>query len=675
VQGGLTEADDLIFIDNDAITAFDITPISKSVLRNYVVWRDDNVTAYKDISDYINVTKGDLINARRRRERGDIDVTARKKESGYDMALFNNLQRQSILLGQQSSAIKDMAEATAKKHEKPFVETFKANSECPKFSGKDKHWSNFKRQFKAYLGAHGLLHLLKTKVTDMNKKDYDRKYDEKNAWLHHTLMNHVGRVALSYTTVQKDDDGEVIPNGQKLWSDISDWYEGDNNKASMARMARAKLQTTFLKNNQDMGTYLSMMDEQFQLLEDSGDMMSSRQQVEYLCRNIKDTKYTMECSIIKSDLNIDLEEAKRKLHRLELESKEPDLSVEVRANKSDARGRAGGRSTERGRARGRGRSRGRGRGRNNDKNDDSKTKWNPKCYECGKLGHLSYQCPDKDNDSTAIVAVAAASHDSDDESDNDSSRKRSRVSFIGAGNIVQVCLPVSRVNLSTHSPNDDNISKLISDSAANISVLGNNWYLVEKSLRTIDIVGFAEDLERKNLPIVNAVTKTYSPEGKALLLQVNEAAYLGTGDSLLSKIQVGSYGIQVDDDPYFGSGYIISNDNGIDLPLTIESGLIFLPIERPTEDDLEKLSVFTLTSDLPWDPTNLSIPCGFAQAIKGKIQNNDDELIMQLAPRLGMTNLDIVKKTLQCTTWMGRLDPRVPLRRHIKARLPHMGLV
>ena len=33
-----------------------------------------------------------------------------------------------------------------------------------------------------------------------------------------------------------------------------------------------------------------------------------------------------------------------------------------------------------------------------------------------------------------------------------------------------------------------------------------------------------------------------------------------------------------------------------------------------------------------------------------------------------------VKKTLECTTWLGSLDPRRPLRRHFKPRLPHAGL-
>ncbi|MGH7954782.1 MAG: hypothetical protein ACREOZ_02355, partial [Gloeomargaritales cyanobacterium] len=229
----------------------------------------------------------------------------------------------------------------------------------------------------------------------------------------------------------------------------------------------------------------------------------------------------------------------------------------------------------------------------------------------------------------------------------------------------------------TLSTQEQTNRKLISDSAANISVIGDNWYIIERSLRTIDIVGFAEDLERKDVPIVNAITKTYLPNGKGILLQVNEAAYLNHGDSLLSKIQVGSHGIHVDDDIHFGSGYIIAKEEfGVDIPLKMDLGLVYLTIEAPTEADLENLSVLVLTSDTPWNPAEISTPRGFAQAIHGKVTFEDDEeKVKKIATRLGTTNLDIVKRTLDCTTWMGKLDPRVPLRRHIKSRLPHMGLV
>ena len=69
-------------------------------------------------------------------------------------------------------------------------------------------------------------------------------------------------------------------------------------------------------------------------------------------------------------------------------------------------------------------------------------------------------------------------------------------------------------------------------------------------------MGFAKDLQKEDLPIVHAVTKTTLPNNQSILLQVNEVAYIGEGDTLLSKNQVGSCGIQIDDDPYFGQGVI-----------------------------------------------------------------------------------------------------------------------
>ncbi|MGH7974244.1 MAG: hypothetical protein ACREBR_01865 [bacterium] len=145
---------------------------------------------------------------------------------------MNNLERQSISLDRNTDAL-------MRKEGRSFAATFKANSECPKFNGKDKNWNDFKRQFKSYLGTHELGHLLKSEETDPSKPLYDEAYHEKNIWLHHILMNNVGRTALSYTKNKKDLDGDVIPDGLQLWTQLSDWYEGENNKASMARMARA----------------------------------------------------------------------------------------------------------------------------------------------------------------------------------------------------------------------------------------------------------------------------------------------------------------------------------------------------------------------------------------------------------------------------------------------------
>ncbi|MGH3054943.1 MAG: hypothetical protein ACRDL7_08210, partial [Gaiellaceae bacterium] len=244
-----------------------------------------------------------------------------------------------------------------------------------------------------------------------------------------------------------------------------------------------------------------------------------------------------------------------------------------------------------------------------------------------------------------------------------------RISFVGGGRTVQMCAHRTSTKIN------DTAKQLISDSGANISVLGANWEPVEKSVRTIDIVGFADDLDKKDLPIVNAVTKTILPSGHAILLQVNEAAYMGIGDLLLSKIQVGSYGLQIDDDPHFGSGYLLSKEQiGVDIPLQLNNGMVFIEIYHPSECDLE-LPTLILTSDFPWNPNDIPIPHGFGSVVHGTPKIKSEEFIKELAPKLGTTNLDIVHRTIENTTWMGRLDPRLPLCRHIKPRIQHMGLV
>ncbi|MGH7954584.1 MAG: hypothetical protein ACREOZ_01335 [Gloeomargaritales cyanobacterium] len=261
--GGFTEVDDLSLVDNEAIETFDITPVSKSALRNYIIWRTANINQNDDLMELINVTKRDILRARddnASTRTSNPGVTYRtttddsfENREGRDSILYDNLNRQSILMNENTRAVREMSIINARKQMKPFVETFKANTECPKFDGKEKNWHDFKRKFQAFLGSHGLSHLLKLPTTE-GEVNFDPKYEEKNIWMYHILMSHVSRSALSYTRPQKDNFGQVVMNGQKLWVMICDWYEGENNKASMARMARAKLEMTVLKENGDIHT-------------------------------------------------------------------------------------------------------------------------------------------------------------------------------------------------------------------------------------------------------------------------------------------------------------------------------------------------------------------------------------------------------------------------------------
>ena len=188
---------------------------------------------------------------------------------------------------------------------------------------------------------------------------------------------------------------------------------------------------------------------------------------------------------------------------------------------------------------------------------------------------------------------------------------------------------------------------MITNSGANQSILGSNWFVLEETDRTTSVEGWALGLSRDNMKIINGITKTSLPTGETILLRVNEGVYLGEGDSLLSSNQVGHNGIHIDHNIHFDSGYIItSHDVGFDLPLTQRGGLTFVNIAKPTEDELERYPIMQLTEDLPWDPNNICTPSSFANLSRACLPSHTNAEIKTLQHRFAHRNLETTEKTL-----------------------------
>ena len=132
---------------------------------------------------------------------------------------------------------------------------------------------------------------------------------------------------------------------------------------------------------------------------------------------------------------------------------------------------------------------------------------------------------------------------------------------------------------------------------------------------------------------------------------------MGDGHSLLSKNQVWHYGIKINNDPYFGKMKIEVKDQvGEPINLHFKEGLTYFQIFTPTQCDIERLPTVTLTCDKPWLPQMLdSIPKLAITLSKG---TTDEEAItiVDLAPRLGTSNKEIVESMLKATTWLRALD-------------------
>ena len=151
---------------------------------------------------------------------------------------------------------------------------------------------------------------------------------------------------------------------------------------------------------------------------------------------------------------------------------------------------------------------------------------------------------------------------------------------------------------------------LFMDGCADTSVLntGTEGHFVEvsRTLRTVTLVGFHNDLKKNSIPIGSGVTAVDLPSGP-ILLQVNEAPLVeGDGNSLLSTPQAREYSVKIDDVARRHGGLQRIQVEDRIIPLKFQQSLLYVPIRCPTEWELSKLPRLHLTSDQPWDPASLN---------------------------------------------------------------------
>ncbi|MGH3054674.1 MAG: hypothetical protein ACRDL7_06820, partial [Gaiellaceae bacterium] len=93
---------------------------------------------------------------------------------------------------------------------------------------------------------------------------------------------------------------------------------------------------------------------------------------------------------------------------------------------------------------------------------------------------------------------------------------------------------------------------------------------------------------------------------------------------------------------------------------------MYLPIREPTEDELDELDIFEITSELPWLSASPLLPRRIAVS---------DVPISEWQERLGFVNEQVAKQTLLATTQLVRsveAETRDDPRRHLKSRLPQL---
>jgi hypothetical protein len=86
------------------------------------------------------------------------------------------------------------------------------------------------------------------------------------------------------------------------------------------------------------------------------------------------------------------------------------------------------------------------------------------------------------------------------------------------------------------------VGAICADNGTNISIMGSTFRVTEKTSRFVNMVGFADDLEKNNVPICSGVS-TYTQDGKKYLLGLHESPHLPeNAHSLLSVHQAREHG-------------------------------------------------------------------------------------------------------------------------------------
>ena len=199
------------------------------------------------------------------------------------------------------------------------------------------------------------------------------------------------------------------------------------------------------------------------------------------------------------------------------------------------------------------------------------------------------------------------------------------------------------------------------------------WKILHRTNHRTAMQGYQDKGPARICPIVNAVTKVEIP-GKDLpvLFTINYATLVEDpeeNESLCVPFDLMRHHIKVDLTPAIlgGEGAIKIEDQKF--PFEFDGEKLFYRISKPTQDDLDTLEWFELTSPLP--------------DLEYKSRRNKKKIlpenisIEEWRKRLAMVPEDVVRKTLDATTQFyleteseNRQDPR----RHLKSRMPGLRL-
>ena len=153
------------------------------------------------------------------------------------------------------------------------------------------------------------------------------------------------------------------------------------------------------------------------------------------------------------------------------------------------------------------------------------------------------------------------------------------------------------------------------DSWADTCCAGRHAYVEEFVMgKTVTATGFTPSLGSvPSLPIAHVLYAYDALDGTVIILEANNSIYLGEKmeDSLMNPIQAEEAGIRVDVRPkkYYPEDIGCQSLNfpdGTLIPILYDGVLPYVPIRRPTKEEIHSCRRLPLSERYPWDPFTLS---------------------------------------------------------------------
>ena len=262
------------------------------------------------------------------------------------------------------------------------------------------------------------------------------------------------------------------------------------------------------------------------------------------------------------------------------------------------------------------------------------------------------------------------------------------------------------------------------DSGANGGFAGSDVLVLSTTDRYADVSGI-DDHTVTNIPICTVAGKIRTIFGDAIGI-FHQYAYSGKGRTIHAPTQLEHHGLKVDEKSvHLGGSQRIDTPEGFVIPLDFKDGLSYMPMSKPTDEDMGRLPHIIFTSDEDWDPSvldhiwpeDLSDIGEFSSCLETdeeKFDGYDDRVTLMgslihpdddedpvfentqdrvaarianphkvkmreqdyvsLIPKMGWMPLEVVKKTIEKSTQWFRNIYRLPMRKHFKSRFPRANV-